>query len=128
MASSYAQFHKVSNVQNLTVTVTTSTDGLSEAIDLKGNTLVGLYTPSAWTSADISFMGSHDDTTYYSVYGPSGTETTITGISTSAGYYFPLDPADFAGLNFLKVRSGLSTGETAQGASRSVVLALRSIA
>jgi len=128
MASSYAQFHKVSNVQNLTVTVTTSTDGLSEAADLKGNTLVGVYMPSTWTSASVTFVGSHDDTTYYSVYAADGTETAISGASTSAGRYFPLDPADFAGLNFLKVRSGGSTGETAQGASRSVVLALRSIA
>jgi len=128
MASSYAQFHKVSSVQNLTVTVTTSTDGLSEAADLKGNTLVGLYMPSAWTSANVSFLGSHDDTTYYSVYGTTGDEIVISGASTSAGRYFPLDPADFSGINFLKVRSGGSTGETAQGASRSVVLALRSIA
>lgn len=128
MADTLAQFHKVSSVQNLTVTVTTSTDGLSEAVALRGNTLVGIYMPSAWTSANVSFLGSHDDTTYYSVYGSTGDEIVISGASTSAARYFPLDPADYAGLDYLKVRSGGSTGETAQGASRSVVLALRSIA
>jgi len=127
MADGYVKLAKVTELQTATVSVTTSTDGLSSSLALRGHTVVGVYMPSAWTSANLTFLSSPDDVTYYSVYSSTGAELTVTGISTSVARLYYLSPSDLLAVDYLKVRSGGSTGETAQGAARSVTLALKKI-
>lgn len=90
-------------------------------------TLVGLMTPSAWTAAAISFDVSMDDSTYGALYDDLGTEVVIpsASIATAAVRSFSLDPRNFIGWKYVKVRSGINGTTVNQGAARSVTLVFR---
>lgn len=100
---------------------------LSGSIDLTGFILAGLYVPSAWTAAAITFQASpdndDDDTVaFQDVYNASGTEFTIASANVVASRYISIDPRDFAGVRFLKIRSGVSGAAVNQAAARTFVL------
>lgn len=96
---------------------------LSDAIGSRGLLLAGIIMPSAWTAANLTFQVSHDDTTYNNVYDSSGVEKQVTA---SASRYIILDPSEWSGAQFIKVRSGTSGSAVTQAAARSVILAFRS--
>ena len=102
---------------------------LSDAVYLHGEVLVGIRMPAAWDAANLTFQVSMDDVTYLNAYSQAGAEhvVTVTAVST----HIWVDPTDFAGYRWLKVRSGTagtpveqSTGEDA----RLIVLVTRGIA
>jgi hypothetical protein len=93
---------------------------LSGAVCLSAGTLTGIQLPSAWTTADLTFQGSADGVAYANVYDQLGNEATIT--SAGASTYVPLGAFDFAGLSWLKVRSGTSGTPVVQAAARSILL------
>jgi hypothetical protein len=95
---------------------------LSGAIDLDGYTLCGIQMPSAWTTANLTFQVSADGATYADVYSDSGGEYTVTA---AASRYIVLNPADFAGMRFLKVRSGTTGTPVNQGGARTMLLNVR---
>lgn len=108
-----------------TIAASASTTG---AIDLTNMVLCGLYMPAAWTSAAITFQASpdydDDDTVAFAdVYNSSGTEYTISSANAVAGRFIALDPRDFAGIRFLKIRSGVSGAAVNQAAARTFLLA-----
>lgn len=101
---------------------------LSGSVDLTGVLLVGIYMPSAWTAADITFQASpdydDDDTvTFQSIYNGDGDEYTIASAAAQASRFIAIDPRDFAGVRFLKIRSGTAAAAVNQGAARTLRLA-----
>lgn len=91
-----------------TVTIDTSAGGLSAAIDLSYMTPIGIIGSTDWDTGNLTFQCSFDGTTYGNMYNDAGSEYTVTVPTTDGGDWLSLDPADFAGINFLKIRSGTS--------------------
>lgn len=76
---------------------------LSDIVDLKGYTLVGIQVPSGWDAADITFQASGMGSAFNDLYTSDDTEYAI---EAAASRYIAIPYADFVGLRFLKVRSG----------------------
>ena len=86
--------------------------------------LCGIQMPAAWTTADITFQASYDGTTYYDLYDQDGNEITI---SAAASRFIILNPDNFWGFHWLKVRSGTMGTPVNQAAARTVVLLTRAL-
>lgn len=96
---------------------------LSGAIALGNAGLLYLEMPAAWTAADLSFQVSSDGTNFFDYFYPSGggggTEVEyVIGVSASRAYTLTL--LDFAGVKFVKLRSGTTGTPVNQGAARSI--------
>lgn len=100
-------------------TVTIANGGtISPAVDLNGHGLCGIYLPAAFTGTAITFLASDLLAgTYRTVQDGAGSALTKV---VSAGVYVPLDPADFAGIRYLKIVSN-----AAEGGARILTLAAR---
>lgn len=102
-----------------------SGQSLSAAADLGGLRLFGIVMPSAWATANLTFQMSHDGgSTWSNVYDASGNELTATA---GTSRFIALDPANFAAVTMLKVRSGTSGTPVNQGADRVLQLVLRAV-
>lgn len=78
--------------------------------------LLGLFLPSTWTEADISFLVSPNCTApWYNAYDDTGSEYAV---GAGATRYIGLDPAYFVGLRCVKLRSGKADFPVAQSADR----------
>jgi len=112
----------------LGLSVTTAADGLSNVGDLGGLRLAGIEMSTAWTAADLAFLGSPEssasmkeiwrvaDSTAPAAYTVSTTANRIIGFNSQA----------FDGIRFIQLAS-VATGSTAalaQAAARSVRLLL----
>lgn len=103
-----------------TATVTTSTDGLSDVIDLGGACLASIETSTVgWTAASMTFRGSNQSSAAMRDVYYNGSELTFTTTASQA-MTFPLE--NLAGLRFIQLRSGTAAAPVAQGAARTVVL------
>ena len=93
----------------------------SGAIDTVGMALCGILLPAAFTGTAITFLVSDAlGGTYVPLHSTiSGTLLTYTVV---AGKFYAIDPKDFQGVRFLKIKSG-----SAEGADRTVKLALKGI-
>lgn len=115
-----------------TKTATITAGGsLSNAVDLGGDrpgelhSLISLQMPAtAWTAAALTFQGSMDGATYADVYKSDGNELSV---SVGASRFVLLSPSQFAGLRYVKVRSGTSASPVAQAAGAVISLGVRSI-
>ena len=96
-----------------------SSETTSAEVDCRGMTLCGVYMPAAFTGTALSFEASADGTTFVSVEDGDGSAVSKT---VSASKYIKLDPADFAGVRFIKVVSG-----STESAERTLTLALRAV-
>lgn len=120
-------------ISNLIVTqdVTIANAGnLSGAANIAGYRVVAIIMPAAWTSADLTFQGSVDASTFSNVYDSDGNEVkAINGAATSRAIT-PSPALVHALLPFsqLKVRSGTSGSVVAQGAARTITLVLAPVA
>lgn len=74
---------------------------------LGGDTLVGVITPAALTSTALTFQGSTDGTTWYTVLGFDGATFSQT-VTTSTAY--PLPPGIFAMYDYVRVVGGSTEG------------------
>lgn len=92
---------------------------LSEAVDLKGHTLVGILMPGTWSTADLTLQASDDGSTFGNVYDDAGTEMEI---AAEASIFIRLDPAKTAPFSHVKVRSGTSGTPANQGGDRVLTL------
>lgn len=89
----------------------------SAAIDLKGFTPCTLFMPAAFTGTAITFQVSTAiDGTYEDLYNSSGQVS----YTVSQGKAYALDPKDFYGVRFLKIKSG-----SAEGAARTVTIGVK---
>ncbi len=101
------------------IAITTS---LSAAVNLAGYALCGIIMPTAWTAANLTFQASHDNTTYNNVYTSNGIEKTVVA---AVSEFITIDPIDFIGVEWLKVRSGTSGTPVNQAAAATLILVLR---
>ncbi len=99
-------------------------ESLSTVAEIGGSALVGMITPAAWTTAGITLQGSHNSSAFNNMYDSAGSEKTI---SAAASRYIMLDPADFAGCDAIKIRSGTSGAAVNQAAARTVTLVLMTL-
>lgn len=109
---------------SLTTATATIANGasLSAAVTLAGKGVIRLNMPATWTAANLTFQVSVDNVTYFDLYDKTGTEYTVTA-AVSRSIIMP--PADFVGMNYLKIRSGTSGTPVNQGASRDITVITR---
>src|SRR5260370_1398523 len=82
---------------------------LSPQVNLGGKTLVGIFLPSNWTAAGLSFQASPDGGgTFAELEDATAAAVAVSSITAgAAGMYVAIDPAKWRGINCIKVRSGL---------------------
>lgn len=102
---------------------------LSETLQLDGRALVGIFMPAAWTAASLTFQASLDGTTWANYYirvdNTTLSELTIT--TPAASVFVAVDPTLFAGVTYLRIRSGTSGTPVNQGADRVLTTILRDV-
>lgn len=104
---------------SLTTTIATGATGLSGAIDLDTGTLSALIMPAAWTAAGLSFQISVDGTNFFDFYDKTNAEITM---SVAASRAYQLDPSNWLGIRYMKIRSGTTGTPVNQAASRTITL------
>lgn len=96
-------------------------DQESAAIDLKGSSLVGILLPASFTGTAITFeVASAIDGTYVALKTAVG--GTALSYTVAQNTYAAIDPKDFSGVRFLKLKSG-----SAEGGARTLLLSLKGI-
>ncbi|HUC70387.1 MAG TPA: hypothetical protein VMS01_04265 [Stellaceae bacterium] len=83
---------------------------VSNAVQIGKKTLVGVVTPSGWTTATIAFQASPDAANFYPV-----NNFAFTGVlsgSITASQFIEIDPTQWRGIDTLKLVSGASQGST----------------
>ncbi len=99
----------------------------SGAVTLYGLQLVALQMPASWNSADMTVLASVDDSTYGEMYSKSGVAYSITAGTGALNNFIYLSPADFAGVYYLKIRSGSPGSAVTQTAARTISLVVRPV-
>ncbi|MDD2325477.1 MAG: hypothetical protein PHW63_05700 [Alphaproteobacteria bacterium] len=103
-----------------------SGDSLTGTINLGGLRLFGIVMPSEWTTANLTFQMSPDaGATWVDVVDQNGDEVLMAGKLVS--YVAVEKPAQFAPLQYLRIRSGTSLTPISQSAARVLQLVLRSV-
>lgn len=96
--------------------------GLSEAISIDGRTLVAIYMPSSWVTANLTFQAAYlEDGTYQNVYDSAGNELVV----TAAASRVIVDIPELAPLKFLKIRSGTAATPVNQTSGAVIRLILK---
>lgn len=97
---------------------------LSGVIGLNGQGPVAIHMPADWTAANLTFQActSSAEASCTNYYDEFGGEVTVTA---AAGRTIKVTPADFAGVQWLRIRSGTSGVPVAQAAGRTIVVAVR---
>lgn len=96
---------------------------LFDSYDVRPRSLVGIVTPSTWTTADITFQSSVDGgVTWNNVITPGGIEARLLAIPPSS--QVPIDPNDFRGVQMVRVRSGVAAAPVNQTGGDSLILVL----
>jgi hypothetical protein len=105
--------------------VIVSGESLSAVVDLAGLTLAGIEMPATWTAASLTFqVAASAALAAANLYDELGSEYTATA---AQGHFIAINPADFAGIKWLRVRSGSSASPVNQAGERSIILVARSI-
>ncbi len=93
----------------------------SAAVALDGFSLCGIIFPAAFTGTAVTFEASSAiDGTFVPV--KSTTSGTALSYTVAQATYAAIDPKDFLGVSFLKIKSG-----SAEGAARTLLLALKGL-
>ena len=125
MATVRADGSLPSQRQLISVTLSTTSTGQSDAIDCAGATLSSiLMATSAWTNASMTFLGSIDGSNFYDIYGSTGNEIAYT---TTASRLMTFDPAFWLGMRWIKIRSGTTATPVAQAAERTLIAMLQGL-
>lgn len=93
----------------------------SSAIQTNGLSLCGILMPAAFTGTALTFEAC--DTvggTYLPVYAAAG--ASVLSYTVAASRYIVIDPRDFQGVQFLKIKSG-----SAEGGARTLICSLKGI-
>lgn len=108
-----------SNVALKTATIPNGT-AVSNTVDLGKETLLGYIMPAAWTATGLTFQTSPDGVlTPADVYDATGTEISHV---VAASRVVRVNPADWVGVRFIKIRSGTAASPVNQGAARDIIL------
>ena len=125
MATSGPNLQLVNDRGYMTVDISTAADGLSDVVSLKGHMLAAVQASTAWTAANLTFLGCLDSTAYHDVYTSTGGELTLTATTSGRMITLSADEQDrLRVFDKLKIRSGTTTLAVAQGAVRTLTLGL----
>jgi hypothetical protein len=105
-------------VARLPVSIVINTS-LSVAVQVMGGLLAVIEMPAAWDAANLTFQSSGDGVNYFNVYDELGTEVTVTA---AASRRIRLDPTQWAGVQYLKLRSGTAGAAVNQTAARTLYI------
>ncbi len=92
---------------------------LSAAVPIGGDLPVNIQMPTGWDAANLTFQSSQDGVTFQDLYDSNGIEVAV---QADASRNIQLNPADFAGLYWLKIRSGTAAAAVDQTAERTLYL------
>jgi len=113
------------NKANAQVTIAAGA-ALSGAANLGDKVLSAILMPAAWTAACLTFQASDDEgVTWHGVWDDGGNEVSIASAAVVAGQRISVDPSSFAGLDFLKIRSGTTAAPVNQAAAATLTLVAR---
>ena len=87
-------------IEPIQATIAISTTD-SDAINLQGTTIAGIYIPSVFTGTAISFKASYDGINYFNI----SDGTAIVSATVTGGQYIALSPIVFYGVRELKIVS-----------------------
>lgn len=97
---------------------------LSDIIDLGAGTPVSIEMPAGWDAANLTFKTGTDGITHQNYYDAADTEVSI---PTAAARNIRLNPSDFAGVQFIQIRSGTAAVPVPQTAARQFRVVVRVI-
>ena len=99
---------------------------LSGAANSGDKLLCAIIMPAIWTAAALTFQASDDGgVTWNNVYDDQGNEITIASAAVVAGQRISMDPSNFAGIDFIKVQSGIVGALVNQVAAATLILIYR---
>lgn len=91
----------------------------STAIPTAGLSLCGILFPATFTGTAVTFEACNTvDGTYLPVYNSAGQVS----YAVAQARYIAIDPKDFAGIQFLKIKSGSS-----EGGARTLICSMKGI-
>ncbi len=100
---------------------------LSAQVNIGDRQLCGIYVPTGWTTAVITFQASPDGgITFGELVDIAATAISVSSIT--ADKFVALDPARFRCVNCIKVRSGTSGAAVNQGSDVTLKLLTRYVA
>jgi hypothetical protein len=94
---------------------------VSTAVQIYGGLPAVIEMPAAWDAANLTFQTSGDGVNYFNVYDEFGAEVTVTA---AVSRRIRLDPVQWSGIQYVKVRSGTSGTPVNQTAARVLYLEL----
>lgn len=98
---------------------------ITDPINLGGLRLFGVVMPADWTAANLTFQMSPDGgASWANLKDQTGNEITAV---VSASDCVVVDPAHFAAMPFLRIRSGTAASPVVQSAERTIKLILRAV-
>jgi hypothetical protein len=103
-------------VARLPVVIAINTS-LSAAVYIRGGLVSVIEMPAAWDAANLTFQSSGDGTNYFNLYDEFGTEVTA---NASTSRRIRLEPSQWAGTQYLKIRSGTAGTPVNQTAERTL--------
>lgn len=104
-----------------------SGQSLSAAVELHGLLPTAVVMPSGWDAADLTFQGSVDGVSYVNLFDGLGAAGNEIVVRTAASRYVLVDPYQFYGMLYIKIRSGTSGTGVNQTADRVLIVPTRSI-
>ena len=94
---------------------------VSAAVEITSYSPAVIEMPTAWTAANLTFLCSSDNVTYFNLCDSSGAEILITGAALQR---IVLGSTYFHTHKYLKIRSGTYASPVNQGAERTIYLEL----
>ena len=95
---------------------------LSDAVDLTGLSVIGIVMPATWTTATLSFQGSHDGSTYQELKDEFDT---LLSYNPLVACNRSVDPTHLLPWRYIKVRSGTAASAVNQGGARIITFIVR---
>jgi hypothetical protein len=92
---------------------------LSDAVAMQGARPVALLTADGLDAAALTFQGSPDGVTYANLYNAAGEISYPVGATARM---VALDPADFLGCAYIKIRSGTAGSPTTQSPAAAITV------
>lgn len=99
-----------------------ASDAVSDSQSVGSVLPVGVYMPAAWDAAVLCFDVSLDGENWLPLFDQTGTEVSV---AVAASKAFVINPADYAGFPYMRVRSGLTGATVDQTAERAVTVLFR---
>lgn len=121
-------FQHKANLEGFTVDTKTATiaQGTSQSgvIDLEGYQVGTIHMPTAWDTADITFLSAPTaDGTFQPLYA-AGVEV-VEPVAASRACPITYNALALASVRFIKIRSGNATAAVNQTAARTITLSLK---